>query len=234
MKLLTIKAVIFDLDGTIATFNLDYKTVRAEVRSYLMKMGVPASVVTVNENMFEMLKKMELFMSNAGKTEAAIEKIRWEALQIAEKYELEAATRTSLLPGAVDALKDLQKKGVKIGLCTINSTNSTEQILKRFKLTSYFDVVITRNHVRDYKPNPEHCNMALKSMGVFGSETLLVGDSITDIQAAEEIKATSVGIPSGVSTQDQLIKQGANYIATSITDLPILIERINKAESAKV
>lgn len=233
MKLLTIKAVIFDLDGTIASFNLDYKTVRAEVRSYLMKMGVPASVVTVNENMFEMLKKMELFMSNAGKTEAAIEKIRWEALQIAEKYELEAATQTSLLPGAVDALKDLQKKGLKIGLCTINSANSTEQILKRFKLTSYFDVVITRNNVRDYKPNPEHCNMALKSMGVFGSETLLVGDSITDIQAAEEIKATSVGIPTGVSTQEQLTKQGANYIATSITDLPILIERINKAESAK-
>ncbi len=230
---MTIKAVIFDLDGTIATFNLDYKTVRSEVRGYLMKIGVPASVITVNENIFEMLKKTELFMSNTGKPSAAIEKTREQALRIAEKYELEAATQTSLIPGAIETLKDLQKMGLKISLCTINSANSTDRILKRFKLTQYFDAIITRNGTANYKPNPEHCSMALKSMGVSASETLIVGDSITDIQAAAEIKAESVGIPTGVSSQEQLIKHGANYIATSITDLPTLIERINKAESVK-
>jgi len=226
----TIKAVIFDLDGTIATFNLDYKTVRAEVRSYLMKMGVPASVISVNENIFDMLKKTELLMGNAGKT-AAMEEIRRETLNIAEKYELEAAERTSLLPGAVDTLKALRKMGIKIALCTINSKNSTEHIVKRFKLTQYFDAVIPRNQVTKFKPNPEHCNAALRSLGVSAAETMVVGDSITDMQAAGEIKATAVGLPTGVSTQEQLVNQGANYIITSITDLPILIERINKAQN---
>jgi len=108
---MAIKAVIFDLDGTIATFNLDYKTVRAEVRGYLLNAGVPASLITVNEPIFDMLKKAELFMSNAGKPAGTMEAISREALHIAEKYELEAAMRTSLLPGAVDALKDLKKKG---------------------------------------------------------------------------------------------------------------------------
>ncbi len=225
-----IKAVIFDLDGTIATFNLDYKTVRAEIRGYLMKMGVPASVISVKENIFDMLKKTELLMGNAGKT-AAMEEIRREALNIAEKYELEAAERTSLIPGAVDTLKALRKMGLKIALCTINSENSTEHILKRFKLTQYFDAVIPRNQVANFKPNPEHCNAALKVLGVSGAETAVVGDSTTDVQAAEERKATAVGLPTGVSTQKQLVDQGANYIITSITDLPILIERINKAEN---
>jgi phosphoglycolate phosphatase len=231
---MTIKAVIFDLDGTITSFNLDYKTARAEVRGYLINMGVPASLTTVKENIFDMLKKTELFISNSGKTAGHMAEIRHEALRIAEKYELEAATRTSLLPGAVDVLKELRKLGLKIALCTVNSSNSTEHILKRFKLTEYFDVVIPRNQVANYKPNPEHCNAALKALKVSAAETLMVGDSVTDIQAAKEIKASVVGLPTGVSTQDQLIKEGANYIITSITDLSTLIERINKAETAEV
>ena len=57
-----IKAVIFDLDGTIASFNLDYLTVRAEVRSYLMRNGLPASILATNESIFDMLKKAEIFL----------------------------------------------------------------------------------------------------------------------------------------------------------------------------
>ena len=227
---MTIQAVLFDLDGTIATFNLDYKTVRAEVRAFLMKMGVPASVVAVNENIFDMLKKTELLMINAGKALGAVKEIRAKALQIAEKYELEAAANTNLLPGAVDTLKNLHGMRLRIGLCTINSGNSTEHILNRFKIAHYFDTVISRDQVAKHKPNPEHCNAALKAMNVSAAETAIVGDSVTDMQAAREIKAVAIGLPTGVSTQEQLINQGANYIITSITDLPVLIERINKFE----
>ena len=187
--------------------------------------------MTVNEPIFDMLKKAELFMVNAGKSAGTIEEMRSGALQIAEKYELEAAMQTSLLPGAVDALKDLKKKGLKIGLCTINSANSTEQILSRFRLVQYFDTVVSRNHVTNFKPSTEHCNAALVSMGVSAAETVVVGDSVTDMQSATEIKATAVGIPTGVSTREQLVSQGANYIITSIIDLPTLIERINKAQN---
>jgi HAD superfamily hydrolase (TIGR01509 family) len=231
---MTIRAVVFDLDGTIAAFNLDFKTVRAEVRGYLLNMGVPASLITVKENIFEMLKKTELSMKNAGKTPEAIEEIRGEAMHIAEKYELEAATQTSLLPGAIDALKDLRKMGLKIALCTINSAISTEHIVKRFKLSEYFDAIVPRNQVKKFKPDPEHCKVALSMMGVTAAETVVVGDSVTDMEAASEIKATAIGLPTGVSTQEQLVNQGANYIITSITDLPILIERINKTQTAVV
>ncbi len=231
---MVIKAVIFDLDGTIAAFNLDYKTVRAEVRGYLLNSGVPASLITVNENIFEMLKKTELSMSNAGKSAEAVAEIRMKAMSIAEKYELEAAMGTSLLPGAVKTLKDLRKMGLKIALCTINSLISAEYIVKRYKLSEYFDAVVSRNQVAKFKPNPEHCNAALKTLGVFASETVVVGDSVTDMEAAVEIKATSVGLPTGVSTREQLVNQGANYIITSITDLPILIERINNIENVDV
>ena len=64
---MVVEAVIFDLDGTLANFNLDFKALRSEVRSYLMRIGVPASVLSVNESIFEMLTKTEIYVKNNGK-----------------------------------------------------------------------------------------------------------------------------------------------------------------------
>jgi phosphoglycolate phosphatase len=227
----TIKAVIFDLDGTIASFNLDYKTLRADVRGYLMKMGVPASLISIKENIFEMLKKTELFMVNTGKSEANVQEIRQESFRIAEKYELEAAMNTNLVPGAVNTLQELKKAGLKMALCTINSANSTDHILNRFRIGEYFDAVIPRNKVSRFKPHPEHCKSALSMLEVEASETMLVGDSVTDMEAASEIKVTAIGLPTGVASQKELVEHGANYIVTSITDLPVLIGKINQVSN---
>jgi pyrophosphatase PpaX len=223
-----VKTVIFDLDGTLASFNLDYKTVRAEVKGYLVKMGVPASLLSVNESIFEMLRKTETFVKNSGKLQKVLEEMRSEVLAMAEKYELEAAMCTSLLPGTVETLKALRGMGLKIGLCTINSEKSMNVILNRFGIADLFDVTVPRNKVNHFKPHPEHLEVALKALDASAKDTVVVGDSNTDMQSAKELKAIAVGLPTGVSTIDQLMSNGANYIITSITDLPTLIAQINK------
>jgi HAD superfamily hydrolase (TIGR01509 family) len=228
---MSIKAVIFDLDGTIASFNLDYKSVRGEVRSYLLRIGVPASLLSANESTFEMLKKTEIFIKNSEKHEA-IEAIRSEALAIAEKYELEAARDTSLLPGVNETLKTLKRMDLKIGLFTLSGNKSTRYILQRFKLGDFFGVTVPRTKVNYVKPNPEHLEMALKVLGVAPAETLVVGDSNVDMESARELKAIAVGLPTGTSTTKQLTVHGANYIITSITDLPVLIGKINNTQTA--
>jgi HAD superfamily hydrolase (TIGR01549 family) len=227
---ISIKAVIFDLDGTIASFNLDYKVLRGEVRSYLLRVGVPASVLSVNESIFEMLKKTEIFMKNSGKSAEELDETRNEALAIAEKYELEAAVSTDLLPGAYETLKALKRINLKIGLFTLNSDKAANYILQRFKLGDFFGVTVPRNKVNYVKPNPEHLEMALKVLGVAPEETVVVGDGNVDMESAKELKAIAVGLPAGVSKMEQLMNHGANYIITSITDLPVLIEKINKGQ----
>jgi HAD superfamily hydrolase (TIGR01509 family) len=228
MKPMRVKAVIFDLDGTLASFNLDYKTVRAEVKGYLVKMGVPASILSLNESIFEMLRKTEIFVKNSGKPTKFLEEVRSEALAISEKYELEAAKRTSLLPGAVETLKALRRMSLKIGLCTINSEESMNYILKRFEIADFFDATVPRNRVNHFKPHPEHLETALKALCASAKDTVVVGDSSVDMQSASALKAIAVGLPTGVSTIEQLMSSGANYLITSITDLPLLIEKINK------
>jgi HAD superfamily hydrolase (TIGR01509 family) len=225
-----VKAVIFDLDGTITNFNLDFRTARGEVRSYLLRVGVPASVLSAKESIFEMLKKTEIFVKNSGKSAEAMEAIRNEALGIAEKYELEAAMSTGLLPGVVETLKELKRMGLKLGLFTLNSGKALSYILQRFKLGDFFGVTVPRDRVNFVKPNPEHLEMALKVLGVSPEETVVAGDSGVDMESAKELKAVAVGLPSGASTAEQLTGHGANYVITSITDLPVLIERLNRAQ----
>ncbi|MGA3112219.1 MAG: HAD family hydrolase, partial [Candidatus Bathyarchaeia archaeon] len=225
-----IEAVIFDLDGTLANFNLDFKALRSEVRSHLIRAGVPTSVLSVSESIFEMLKKSEIFFKNGDKTNSAkvFEEVRSQALAIAEKYEMEAATTTSLQTGAVEMLKELKMMKLKMGLCTTNSEKAAKYILQRFKIEDYFKTIVSRDKVKYVKPHTEQFELALKALGARAQGTVIVGDSVVDMQSAKELKAIAVGIPTGTATLEQLKNHSANFIITSLSDLPALIKEINK------
>ncbi|MEM1565974.1 MAG: HAD family hydrolase [Candidatus Bathyarchaeia archaeon] len=226
-----IKAVVFDLDGTLVKFNIDFKAVRAEVRSFLISQGIPASVLSINDGVFEMLNKTEIFMKNNDKSAAAIEAVRTKALAIVEKYEFEAAKTTSLQPGARTVLETLKMAGLKVGLCTVNGRKPVEYLLERFGIREFFSAVISREKVKRVKPHVEHLQATLEALKVSPHEVLVVGDSQADMKCAKELGATAVGIPTGVSTPKELMDAGADYLAMSITDIPTLIEQINSSKS---
>ena len=223
-----VEAIIFDLDGTIVHFNLDYKTLRSEARSYLIRTGIPTSLVDVNESIFEMMKKAEIFLKNSGKPTETFDDVRSQVLIIAEKYEMEAASTTNLQVGAIETLKELKQMNVKIGLCTTSSEKAVNFIIKRFKIQDFFQVVVPRDKVKYVKPSTEQIEVALKALGVSPQSAAIVGDSIVDMQSARDLKAVAVGLPTGMSTLEQLKNNGANYIITSLTDLPVLMKEINK------
>jgi pyrophosphatase PpaX len=180
-----------------------------------------------------MLKKTMIYVKNTGKSVEAMDEIRNEALAIAEKYELEAAANTDLLPGAYETLKALKQMDLKIGLFTLNSDKAANYILQRFKLGDFFGVTVPRNKVNFVKPNPEHLETALKVLGVTPEEAVVVGDGVVDMESARELKAIAVGLPAVASKADQLMRRGANFIITSITDLPVLVESINNGQTVQ-
>jgi phosphoglycolate phosphatase-like HAD superfamily hydrolase len=53
------------------------------------------------------------------------------------------------------------------------------------------------------------------------------------MQSAKELKTIAVGIPTGSASMEELMNNGANFIITSIADLPVLIEKINEGFEAK-
>lgn len=224
----SIKAVIFDLDGTIVDFKLDYMTVRAEAKRLLTSYGFPPSIFSVNESVFEMLKKAEIFMRNSGKNEKEIEDIKRKVLEIADKYELEAARNTSPVSGSIEVLNQLKKMGLKIGLFTINGSKATNYILRSFRLKRFFDAIVTREDVRKVKPDTMHLEAVLKKLEVRAENTIVVGDSIIDMKSAKALGAFAVGVTTGLSSPRDLTEAGAMCIITSLTDLPRLITELNK------
>jgi HAD superfamily hydrolase (TIGR01509 family) len=220
---MAIEAVLFDLDGTLSAFNLDYKALRGEVREYLLRAGVPASVLKTNESMFDMLAKAEIYFKNSNKP---FSEARMQCLAIAEKYEMEAAALTNLQSGALETLKELKQMNLKVGLCTTSSHTAANYILNRFKIAEYFQAVVSRDKVAHVKPDTEQCELALKALGAKPAGTVMVGDSVADMQSAKELKAVAVGIPTGLASEKQLTAAGANYIITALSDLPLLIKKL--------
>jgi len=221
----TIKAVIFDLDGTIVNFNLDYKAVRADVIQFLTKQGFPSSIISVNESIFDILKKLEIYMRNHGEEEQ-ITKVKEDALSLVNRHELEAAHSTSLMPGALEALKELKKMGLKTALFTVNSEKSTSYILRCFRLKRFFDAVVTREHVWAVKPNPAHLEAVLRALGIEPEEAVVVGDSVGDMKCAKELNVVAVGMTAGISSPEELNRAGATYLVSSFAELLTLIRKL--------
>jgi len=225
-----IKAAIFDLDGTIADFNLDYKTLRAEVRLLLMDCGFPPSLFSVTESIFEMLKKAEIYLRNNGGSKKDVEEVKKRVFAMADKYEVDAARRTSLLPGVMDALTELKKMNLKMAVFTISGEKAANYILRTFRLKNFFSVVVTRERVPMVKPDPAHLEAALKLLVVPPEETVVVGDSVSDMKSANLLGAFPIGVTTGYSSPKQLTNAGAKCLITSLVDLPVLIKRLNEQD----
>ncbi len=175
-----------------------------------------------------MLKKVEIYLKNNNKPQRTFNNTRDKALEIAEQFELEAAKTTSLFPGTLETLQALKEQKLKIGLCTINSQKSTEYILKKFNIKNYFDAIVPRDKVKQVKPHPEHLTAVLKALKVTEKEAIIIGDGTTDMTCASDLNVLAVGLTTGTATEEQLTEAGANYIITSVTDLPRLMEKIQK------
>lgn len=230
---MTIKAVVFDLDGTLVDFNLDYKSVRAEVIRFLSTQGFPQSLFSIKESVFEMLKKVEISMKNNAKDVKEFMRLRESVLALLEKYELESARSTRPLPGVFETLKALKKTGLKLAVFTVNSRKSTNYILETLRLKEFFDAVVTRESAPMVKPNPLHLETALKALKVKPKEAMVVGDSIWDMKSAQELGVFAVGVTTGVSSLDELTRAGANCLVSSLTDLIVLVGQLNKEQSGR-
>lgn len=224
---MTIKAVVFDLDGTLVEFNIDYGKLRAEVIRFLGQLGFPLSVFSMSERISEVLKTVEILMKNNGKDEEEMNEVKKKIFSIVDRYELDAARTTRITSGVIPTLKILKEMSVKTAIFTFSGKKSTEYLLKHLRLKPYFDVVIPREETPLIKPNPSHLKTVLDALGVMPEEVVVVGDSEGDMACAKEIKATAVGIVNKRLSPDKLISAGADYLIYSFTDLIPIIEKLH-------
>ena len=116
------------------------------------------------------------------------------------KYFPKNAKNLKAFDGAIMLLENLRRKGIKTALVTNTPRPLTVKSLKASGLAGLLDVVKTPDDVPAGKPDPAMLNSAMKEMGVEKVDTIMVGDTWVDIQAARNagIKAVGIGIEGDV------------------------------------
>lgn len=231
MNIASIRAVVFDLDGTLVEFNLDYKRLRSEVITFLNRLGLPSSVFSMNDRITSIVEKAERLMANTGKSKQEIREMNREIFSKVDQYEMAAARTTRMFPSVIPTLKLLKERHLKMGIFTLNGRKQTEYLLERFHLEKFFDAVVSREDTRKVKPNPEHLEVVLKMLGSKPKETIVLGDSEADMRCAAQLGAIAVAFSNDRTPANQLISAGANYVISSFADLLALVSNIGNCAS---
>ncbi|HNW43143.1 MAG TPA: HAD family hydrolase [Elusimicrobiales bacterium] len=108
-----------------------------------------------------------------------------------ELYEREH-DRVLVYPGISALLDELKRRGLPLALCTGKGRRAVNISLRLLGWDALFDVVITGDDTRQFKPDPEGLNLILARTRFARERVLFVGDSAADIAAAD-----GAGIVSG-------------------------------------
>jgi phosphoglycolate phosphatase len=213
-----IRAVIFDFDGTLAVLNIDFSEMRAQVFKLMREYNVHEELIE-EKYLLEIIDEVVQILNQ--KNHSAAEAFYQEAHQILVKIELEAAQEGKLFLGAVEAMKSLREKGLKVGIVTRNCEGAVRKILP--DIEAYCDVFVSRDSIRKVKPHPEHLTSVMKTLEVFGDEAVMVGDHIIDVLAGKRIGMKTAGVLTGRTKREEFEKAGADWILNDASEVCSLL-----------
>lgn len=118
------------------------------------------------------------------------------------------AANACLFPGAQALLERLSNAGILLAIATNRSQQSLERALLSAGIGHYFITTRTASQVPQ-KPCPQMLEEIIDDVSVSSKETLMVGDSLTDIEMARFINVDAVGMDFYHQQSDALLLQGA-------------------------
>ena len=161
---MSIKTVIFDLDGTITEPVLDFDLIRRE-------MGIKQEI--------SILEAMELMTESE----------RLAAMEVLERHEDHAAEISTLNIGAKETLEKLRNSSIPVGIHTRNKRSNVIAVEQKHGL--HFDAICARED-GPVKPDAFGVLYLCKLFGCLPAESLVVGDFVHDLISAKAAGAISV------------------------------------------
>ena len=210
----TSPAVLFDLDGTLV--DSVYQHVLAW-REALERCGVELAVWRIHRS----IGMSGGLLVNALLRETGRQVDTKQAEQL-QKFHAEAygrmAEQVRPLPGSRELLRLLTKLSVPWAIATSGRIDSARRSLHLLEVPSHVPI-ITRDEVRRAKPDPDLFIAAAERLGADVRSSVVVGDSVWDLLAAQRARAMGIGLLSGGYGADELERAGAYRVYDDPADL---------------
>lgn len=216
-----IKAVLFDLDGTLvnsladladstnfALKGLGFPPHETEEYKYLVGDGIP--------------KLIERALPEGEKTEENCNK----CLELfMARYREHYFDKTAAYDGIKELLRALKKQGLKIAVISNKAQEMAQKVVDKV-FGDIFDAVAGKREGYKTKPDPALTLEVIKELGVTPDTCVLIGDSGMDMAAAVNAKITGIGVLWGFRTETELRQNGADYIADTPAQISDIIKEI--------
>ena len=214
MVTVAVKAVIFDLDGTL----LNTLTDIANAVNYTLKKNVFPTHPTEAFKRF-VGNGTDIMISRALPPDARNDKTL-DALRpgYLEYYDAHSNDNTRPYDGIPELLRDLKARGVKLAV-TSNKIDCMVQLIVSQYFKNTFDYVTGQKEHVPIKPDPAMVFAAMESFGVTPTECVYVGDSGVDARTGSNSGAFTVGVSWGFRTVGELLEGGADAIISKPAEL---------------
>lgn len=214
------KAVIFDLDGTLLDTLED---IAISVNAVLNELGKEPIEVSrfrylVGEGALQLMK-------NAMPNEE--ESYYHNALELFEKhYAKQYAQNTKMYEGISKVLTYLQVKGVHLTVLSNKPDSFTKKCVLKYLRNWDFGAVYGVRENIPRKPAPEGVYDILEDLHVKAEEVVFIGDTKVDMQTAKAANITSIGVLWGFRDEEELRENGADFIAKTPSELIKILETL--------
>ncbi len=217
------KLILIDVDGTMVDSvpDLTYCVDESMKRLGLPRRGEDAVRLWVG-NGVERLVKRSLLNRLEGEPDAELYN---QALPIfLELYTQNTAERSCLFPGVSECLTYLASANYRLGCVTNKAERFTLPLLKTMGILEYFEIVISGDALPRQKPHPMPLLHAAEAVGVTPAQSLMVGDSKSDVEAARAAGFQIVCMSYGYNHGEDIRDYEPDAVIDSMAELRALLE----------
>ena len=199
-----IRAVGFDMDGTLLATVVDYDGLYNSDRTVLERHGIPFDEVFGRDPESRRLRApIRKWLEARGRGDE-FPAIDAEIDEVSLGYEKQYLDRAKAFPGSAECMDVLHSKGLKVGVLTKGGRGYAEAALGRFGILGKLDALVTRDYAGydDAKPSPKAMRNFAKEMGVDVDEIIYLGDTVSDYRSSRDAGSTFIGVTSGAMSAE--------------------------------